>query len=187
MRKRKIIVAITGASGSIYAKLLVEELARHEDIDISLIISDNGSNVMRYEDSDSWIDSHSIKILDNKNMFSAMASGSANYEAMVIVPCSMGTLGKIASGIADNLICRSADVMIKERRTLIIVPRESPMNTIHLRNLVKLSECGTTIVPASPSFYSKPETITDLCKTITERILTLLNVETEAFEWGNNA
>lgn len=183
-RKRKIIIAVTGASGSIYARLLTEKLLLQNQTDISLIISDNGMAVMRYEDQTEWLKDSRLKHYDNHDFFSAPASGSARFDAMVIIPCSMGTAGRISSGVSDDLIGRAADVMLKERRTLIVASRETPLNTIHLRNLTTLSECGAVICPLSPSFYSHPLTIEEACSTVTDRILSLLGIETGGYEWG---
>jgi len=184
--KRRIIIAVTGASGSIYARLLGEQLSRSEEVgEIAVIITDNGRKVMEYEDSAGWLSSSRFTIYDNADMFSAPASGSAPFDAMVVVPCSMGTAGRIAGGVSNDLVGRAADVMLKERRTLIIVPREAPFNTIHLRNLTTLSECGAIVCPAAPSFYSLPTDIDSLCTTITERVISLLSLKMPHYQWHN--
>jgi 4-hydroxy-3-polyprenylbenzoate decarboxylase len=125
-----------------------------------------------------------IERFDNDDMFASPASGSARWDAMVIVPCSMGCVGRIASGVSSDLIARAADVTLKEGRTLIVVPREAPLNLIHLRNLTALAEAGAVVLPASPSFYSRPETIEQVCATVTDRILARLGVAFPHFEWG---
>lgn len=182
---QKIIVAITGASGSIYAKLLLDELVRAADVrEIALVMSENGRAVAEYERVALDLDSPKITVFANDDMFAAPASGSAGYDAMVVVPCSMGTVGRIASGVSPDLIGRAADVMLKERRRLIVVPRETPYGTIHLRNLLTLSEAGGIVVPASPSFYSHPEDIEALCRTVTERVVSLLGIAAPHYRWG---
>lgn len=186
-RKRKLIVAVTGASGSIYARLLCERLAKLDTVgEIALIQTANGHRVAAFEDDADWLSHACFTSYENDNLFGAPASGSASYDAMIIVPCSMGMAGRIASGISNDLVSRAADVMLKERRRLILVTREAPLNTIHLRNLLQLSEAGTIICPASPSFYSQPQTIDDLCNTLVERLLSLLGLEVPHYEWGSD-
>ncbi len=182
--KRNIIIAVTGASGSIYARLLCQRLAQVEEVErIALIVTRNGEEVCRYEDDASWMTNPRFTRYDNDDLFAPPASGSASFDAMVIIPCSMGMAGRVAAGISNDLTSRAADVMLKERRRLILVPREAPLSTIHLRNLTTLSECGAIICPAAPSFYSHPQDIETLCETIIERILTLLGVEAPHYEW----
>jgi 4-hydroxy-3-polyprenylbenzoate decarboxylase len=120
----------------------------------------------------------------NDDMFASPASGSAAWDAMVVVPCSMGCVGRIASGVSSDLIARAADVMLKEGRTLIVVPRETPLGLIHLRNLTTLAEAGAVVMPASPSFYSRPEEIEAVCATVVERIMARLGIDTPRYEWG---
>ena len=183
-KRRNIIVAVTGASGSIYARLLCQRLAQVEEVgDIALIVTSNGDAVCQYEDDTTWMENPRLTRYHNDNLFPPPASGSAPFDAMVVIPCSMGMAGRIAAGISNDLTSRAADVMLKERRRLILVPREAPMSTIHLRNLTTLSECGAIICPAAPSFYSHPQDIESLCGTIIERVLTLLEVDTPHYEW----
>lgn len=185
MKYNKIIIAITGASGSIYAKQLINKLQLQENApDIALIFSDNGKKVWDYELNNEKIDNKKIPIFSSNNFFAPPASGSSNYDAMIIIPCSMGTMGRIANGTSDNLIIRAADVMLKEKRKLIIVPRESPYNLIHIRNMETLLLAGAEILPASPSFYSKPQTLEELVNTIIERILSSLNYNNGNYKWG---
>ena len=186
-KKQKIIVAVTGASGSLYARLLVQKLLNFEEVELSLIVTDNGMAVARYEDNPDWMTDQRLRYYDNNDFFSAPASGSAGFDAMVIIPCTMGTLGRIAAGVSTDLIVRAADVMLKERRTLIVVPREAPYGTIHLRNMTTLSECGAIICPASPSFYSRPESIEAACETVVDRVLSLLGLDHGGYEWGGGA
>ncbi len=183
-QKRKIIVAVTGASGSIYARLLCQALAKCEQIEeTAVIFTDNGNKVARFEDTVEWDVSDKFILYNNNDMFSAPASGSAGFDSMVIIPCSMGMVGRISNGISNDLVSRAADVILKERGKLILVTREAPLNTIHLRNMTALSECGAIICPASPSFYSKPNNIEELCMTIVERVISLLGIEYPHYRW----
>lgn len=179
-------MAVTGASGSVYAELLMRQLLSHPDLtELALIFSDNGRAVAEYEGAAGLFEPYDarVKVFDNHDMFAPPASGSAGYDSMVIIPCSMGTVGRIAHGISGDLISRAADVMLKERRKLVVVPRETPMSTIHLRNLTALSECGAVIVPACPSFYSHPATIEELCRTVTDRACEHLGFPADGYHW----
>jgi 4-hydroxy-3-polyprenylbenzoate decarboxylase len=151
--------------------------------EIALIMSRNGEAVAEYEGAVIPTDSR-IRRFAFDDMFAPPASGSARYDSMVIAPCSMGTIGRIASGVSDSLVTRAADVMLKERRTLIVVPRETPLSLIHLRNMTTLTESGAIVLPASPSFYSRPTDITALCHTVTDRILSLLGLPCDRYVWG---
>jgi 4-hydroxy-3-polyprenylbenzoate decarboxylase len=184
-KKYRIIIGITGASGSLYARLLAGRLAAFEEVRVSVIVTDNGLKVMRYEDDDRWLRDERLTVYDNGDLFAVPASGSARFDAMVIVPASMGTVGRLAAGLGNDLLARAADVMLKERRRLIVCPREAPYGTIHLRNMTTLSECGAIVCPLSPSFYSRPDGIEALCGTVVDRICALLGLPVEgAFEWG---
>jgi 4-hydroxy-3-polyprenylbenzoate decarboxylase len=181
----KIIIAVTGASGSIYADKLIANVLQFSDYELTLIFSDTGKKVWKYElKKDIPEVNERMKIYNNNDYFAPPASGSANYKYMVIVPCSMGTLGRIAHGTSNDLISRSADVMLKEKAKLILVPRELPYNLIHLKNMTSLCQAGAMILPASPSFYSHPSTIEQLVETVTNRILKFIDIEKEMFEWG---
>lgn len=181
---RNIIVAVTGASGSIYARQLLERLlASPETGRIALIVSRRGQEVAEWEKT-SLPQSPRIERFDNDDMFAPTASGSARWDAMAVVPCSMGCVGRIAAGVSNDLIARSADVMLKEGRRLILVPRETPFNLIHLRNLTALAEAGAVIMPASPSFYSHPADIEAACATVTDRVAARLGIDSERYEWG---
>jgi len=185
-RGRKIVVAITGASGSIYAKRLLEylqQMPKQYDC-VDLVFSKNAKEVWAHElEGDSYSD-YSFKEYDFNDFYAPFASGSAGYDTMIICPSSMGTLGRIANGISNDLITRAADVMLKEGKQLIIVPRETPFNLIHLRNMTHLAEAGAVIIPAIPSFYSKPENIEQLVDTVVHRILQGAGFELESFQWG---
>lgn len=188
MSTGKLVVGITGASGAIYAQRFLRAAAEHYR-EIFLIMSEQAIQVACTElgvapnkkafSSKEWLgaDYPQIKLLDDKNYFTPPASGSFRHDGMVIVPCSMGTAGRIANGISDDLLTRSADVCLKEGRKLIVVPREMPWNLIMLRNLTQLAEAGATILPASPAWYGKPESLEELADTVVARILQSLGVE----------
>jgi 4-hydroxy-3-polyprenylbenzoate decarboxylase len=186
MEKKKIIVGITGASGAVYGKVLLESLAglRDQVEACGVIFSENALLVWEYEIGPFDPASVPFTVYKPNDFFAPTASGSAGYDAMIICPCSMGTLGRIASGVSNDLMTRSADVMLKERRKLILVPREAPYNLIHIRNMETLTLAGAIIVPASPSFYSKPSSIEALVKTVTDRTLALAGFEIPSYRWG---
>ena len=159
VKKRKIIIAITGASGSIYSKLLLDTLSTFQNIEVGVLLSDNAKIVWKTELENENYNNYPFTFY-NKNDFNApFASGSANYDTMVVIPCSMGTLGRIAQGISNDLLTRAADVILKERRKLILVARETPYSLIHINNMKLVTEAGGIICPATPSFYSQPKTI----------------------------
>ena len=180
----KIIVAITAASGAIYARQLLTSLVESSEVErIALIYSTNARAVVAHE-GEKMPCSAKIEEYYNDNLFASPASGSARWDAMVVVPSSVGTIGRVASGVSQTLIERSADVMLKERRRLIFVVRETPYSLIHLRNMITLTEAGAVILPATPSFYSLPKDIEAVCQTVTERITAMLGIEGERYEWG---
>lgn len=180
----KVVVAITAASGAIYARQLVEALVASNEVErVALIYSANARAVVAHE-GETMPQSPKIEEYDNSNLFASPASGSARWDAMVVVPSSVGTIGRVASGVSQTLIERSADVMLKERRRLIFVVRETPYSLIHLRNMTTLTEAGAVILPATPSFYSLPKDIEAVCQTVTERIVAMLGIESERYEWG---
>ena len=184
---KRLIVGITGASGSIYAKQLLLALDR-EDIEIHIVITDNGKAVFKYEldlDFDEWISSFTdVFVHDNSNMFSSIASGSFRTAGMIILPCSMATMAKIAHGIGDTLLCRAADVVLKQRKKLVVCPRETPLNTIHIKNMLAVSESSGIIFPTVPAFYAKPDSLEDMVNISVSRILEVFDIETEKyFEW----
>ena len=180
----KIVVAITAASGAIYARQLLAELIESNDVErIALIYSANARAVAAHE-GESMPNSPKVEVYENDDLFAPPASGSARWDAMVVVPSSVGTIGRVASGVSQTLIERAADVMLKERRRLIFVVRETPYSLIHLRNMTALTEAGAVILPATPSFYSLPQDIEEVCQTVTERITAMLGIEGERYEWG---
>jgi 4-hydroxy-3-polyprenylbenzoate decarboxylase len=197
-------VAITGGSGAPYALRLLQALlaAGHE---VHLVISPSGETILRVESGiklgktlrekaatiATAIESErhqALRVFDPMNLAAPISSGSFACAGMVIVPCSTGTLSRIANGISSNLIERAADVMLKERRRLVVVPRETPLNEIHLRNMLTLRQAGADILPAMPAFYHKPRHIADLIDMIVGRVLDRLGVENELFQrWGGDA
>lgn len=185
---RKIIVAITGASGAIYAQMLLSKLRdlKNPPEEIAVIFSDTGKEVWEYETGAKYIPDPPEKEFSNKTFYAPFASGSSHYDTMIICPASMGTAGRIANGTSDDLIARAADVILKERRRLIIVPRETPYNYIHIKNMETLTLAGAIICPASPSFYSKPQTINELVMTVVDRIIDLAGFENNGYRWMEN-
>lgn len=184
---RKIVIGITGASGAIFARRLIEKLdllSNSENI-VHLVFSKNAMDVWRYELDENPLESLTYSIYDPNDYFAPFASGSAGFDTMIICPCSMGTIARIAHGISSDLISRSADVMLKENKKLILVPRETPYNLIHLKNLTALKEAGAIIIPATPSFYSKPKTIIELVDTVVDRILQHAGFNVKSFRWGD--
>jgi 4-hydroxy-3-polyprenylbenzoate decarboxylase len=186
MQKHKIIIGITGASGSIYGKKLLEKLGELPDqiAECSVIFSANAKNVWNYEIGPFDPAQIKFKIYEPDDFFAPMASGSAGYDSMIICPCTMGTLGRIAAGISNDLMTRAADVILKERKKLILVTREMPFSLIHINNMKLLTEAGAVICPASPSFYNKPEKIEELIMTVVDRVLKLVGFEFPSFRWG---
>lgn len=184
---KKIAVAITGASGSIYARLLLQKLEglKEQITEFSLVMTDNAKQVWATELGDNNYDRFSARYFSTKDFTAPFASGSAKYDAMIIVPCSMGTLGRIASGTSNDLITRGADVMLKERRKLILVVRDTPYNLIHIRNMEAVTLAGGIICPASPSFYSKPQTIEQAAATVVDRVIDLAGLQSSSFRWGS--
>jgi flavin prenyltransferase len=183
---RKLVVAATGASGSIYFKLLLDKLAvlsPHWD-ELAVVMSDNARDVWETELGNRDYGNYAFPFY-SKNDFSApFASGSGQFDTMIIVPCSMGTLGRVATGISNDLITRAADVVLKERRKLICVVRETPYNLIHIRNMEAVTLAGGIICPATPSFYSKPQSIEEVAGTVVDRIIDLAGFESKSFRWG---
>lgn len=178
----RIVIGITGASGSIYAYRLIDFLAK-ENHEIHLVFTKSGASVLEYECKISVKDLEKkvFKLYDNNDFFATVASGSFRTEAMVIVPCSMKTVGLIANGISMNLLTRVADVTIKEGRPLLIVPRETPLNTMHLENLLKLSKAGVRILPASPGFYHLPQNLNALVDMLVGKICDNLGIDNNLF------
>ncbi|NNU33489.1 UbiX family flavin prenyltransferase [Mucilaginibacter sp. S1162] len=186
--KKKIVVAITGASGSIYAKLLLDKLQNlnSQVKEVAVVMSDNAKQVWQFELDNEAYNKLPFKFYAKNDFMAPFASGSARFDTMVIVPCSMGTLGRIAGGISDDLITRAADVMLKERRKLILVARDTPLNLIHIRNMATVTEAGGIICPAVPSFYNKPQTVEEVALTVVNRVIDLIGLENDSYRWGGN-
>ena len=183
---RKIVIAISGASGSIYAANLLDKLlaAKEQWTELSVVMTENAKEVWKTElENDSW-KNYPLKFYSTTDFSAPFASGSGQYDTMIIIPCSMGTLGRIASGISNDLITRATDVMLKERRKLICVIRDTPYNLIHIRNMETVTLAGGIICPATPSFYSQPKTIEQVAATVVDRVLDLAGFDIKTFRWG---
>ncbi len=183
---KKIVLGIGGSSGSIYARLLLERLSQIPDqvADCAIVMSENAHVNWRIEQEDKEVSSYGHTLYEKYNFSAPFASGSARYDTMIICPCSMGLLGRIANGISDDLMTRAADVMLKERRKLILVPRETPYNLIHIENMRQITLAGGIVCPATPSFYSKPSTIDELAMTVVDRVLDLAGFGIDTYRWG---
>ncbi|AAB98082.1 TPA: UbiX family flavin prenyltransferase [Methanocaldococcus jannaschii] len=181
----KIIVCITGASGVIYAKRLLEVLK--DRAEVNLIISNSAKKIIKEELDIDWkeIKKLATDYYENDDFFSPLASGSNKFDAVVVVPCSMKTLSAIANGYSANLIVRVCDIALKERRKLIIMPREMPFNSIHLENMLKLSNLGAIVMPPIPAFYNKPKNVNDIINFVVGRVLDILGIDNSLFKrWG---
>jgi flavin prenyltransferase len=186
---RKIVVAITGASGSLYASILLEKLLTLSDQweTVSIVMTKNARQVWQTELGNKRYEDLPFDIYEKDNFEAPFASGSAKYDTMIIVPCSMGNLGRIAAGISSDLISRAADVILKERRKLICVVRDTPYNLVHIRNMETITLAGGIICPASPSFYSNPSTIEEVVATVVDRVIDLAGFDLESFRWGKQS
>lgn len=182
----KIAVAITGASGSIYAQLLLQklQLLKEQCQAVSLVMTDNACEVWKTELQNEEYQKLPFPLYTTTDFSAPFASGSAQYNIMIIIPCSMGTLGRIAAGVSNDLITRAADVMLKERRKLICVVREAPYNLIHIKNMETITLAGGIICPATPSFYSRPQTIEEAAATVVDRVIDLAGLKNESYRWG---
>ena len=174
----KLTIAITGASGVIYGKRLLEEL-HNKKVETHLVMSQAAKKIIKHElgTSEKTLEKLATHVHEIDDWSSPIVSGSYKTDGMVIVPCSMKTLAGIASGFAENVILRAADVALKEKRKLILVPRETPLSTIHIRNMLDLAQQGAIIVPAMPAFYHKPKNIDDLVDFMVGRVLDVLGIE----------
>jgi len=181
----KIAVGVTGASGAIYAKLFIEALNKlsNQIEEVGIVFSSTARFVWKFE-LESQPNIFDFTEYKNNNFMAPFASGSAGYDALVIIPCSMGTLGRIANGTSETLMLRAADVMLKERRKLILVAREAPLNLIHIKNMETLTQAGAIICPATPSFYNKPQTIEEACLTVVNRVIDLIGLKQDIKRWG---
>ncbi len=186
MIKKKLVVGVTGASGSIYAKVLFDKLLLLEaQIErIGAVMSDNARFVWNHELASEDLARYTFSFYEKNDFTAPFASGSSGYDAMIICPCSMGTMGRIAAGISDDLVTRAADVMLKEKRKLILIIRDTPYNLIHINNMKAITEAGGIICPATPSFYSLPKTFEELAATVVDRALQISGFELNTFRWG---
>lgn len=182
----KVVVAITGASGSVYAKVLLDKLQAYSNQleAVGVVMSDNAKEVWKHELQNTAFENYPFKQYSKMDFNAPFASGSAKYNVMIVVPCSMGTMARIASGISNDLITRSADVILKERRKLILVTRDTPLSLIHINNMKTITEAGGIICPASPSFYSNPKDFEALAATVVDRVLDLAGIEQKTYRWG---
>jgi len=183
---KKIVIAITGASGAVYAKLLLEKLQQlhHQIAEVAIVMSDNAKQVWQFELDNQDYEKFPYRFYDKNDFMAPFASGSAKFDTMVVVPCSMGALGRIAGGISDDLITRAADVILKERRKLILVARDTPFSLIHIRNMATVTVAGGIICPAVPSFYNKPQTVEEVALTVVNRVIDLMGLENDGYRWG---
>lgn len=183
---RKLVVAATGASGSIYVKLLLDKLAQMKGqwSEIGIVMSDNAREVWETELGHTEYKNYPFQTYSKTDFSAPFASGSGQFDTMIIIPCSMGTLGRIAGGISNDLITRAADVVLKERRKLICVVRETPYNLIHIRNMEAVTLSGGIICPATPSFYSRPQTLEEAAATVVDRVLDLAGFDVKTYRWG---
>lgn len=184
--KNKVVLAITGASGSIYAKLLIDQLLLLKDQyeEFSLVMSKNAREVWSTELGNESYNDIPVQFFDKYDFSAPFASGSAKYNIMIVAPCSMGTLGRIAAGVSDDLITRSADVILKERRKLILMVRETPYSLIHIQNMERVTLAGGIICPATPSFYSQPKTLEEASLTVVHRVLDIAGFDVNSYRWG---
>ncbi len=183
---KKTVVAITGASGSLYAKVLLDKLTQLKDQwnELSVVMTENAREVWKTELENDSFKNYPARFYSPQDFMAPFASGSGLYDTMLIVPCSMGTLGRIASGVSNDLISRAADVILKERRKLVCVVRETPYNLIHIRNMETITLAGGIICPATPSFYSKPKTLEEAAATVIDRVLDIAGYSISTFRWG---
>jgi len=188
MEKKKIVIAVTGASGAIYAKILFDKLqSLKEQIEaVGVVMSDNAKEVWKHELGNEDYKKVPFTFYEKNNFSAPFASGSAKYNTMIVCPCSMGSLARIASGISNDLTTRAADVMLKERRKLILVTRETPLSLIHINNMKTVTEAGGIIAPASPSFYNSPKNLEEAAKTVIDRIIDLCGLEQKTFRWSES-
>jgi flavin prenyltransferase len=182
----KIVVAITGASGSIYANQLLNKLVglKEQWQELAVVMTENAKLVWQTELENEAYNNYPIIFYTQNDFFAPFASGSGQYNTMIVIPCSMGTLGRIATGVSSDLITRAADVILKEKRKLICVVRDTPYNLIHIRNMETVTLAGGIICPATPSFYSKPTTIEAVANTVVDRVLDLAGIDISTFRWG---
>lgn len=182
----KILIAITGASGAIYPKLLIEKLLQLKEqwTEVSVVMSTNAKQIWTTEIGNDDFKNLAVKFFEKNDFNAPFASGSAKYNIMIVAPCSMGTLSRIASGASNDLVTRAADVILKERRKLVLMLRETPYSLVHIKNMEAVTLAGGIICPATPSFYSRPKTIEDAAMTVVDRLLDLAGLDINSYRWG---
>ena len=183
----KVVVAITGASGAVYARSVLDKLTQLQGQyeEVAVVMSRNAATVWQTETGDESYRNYPFRFYTTDDFSAPFASGSGKFNIMIVVPCSMGTLGRIATGISNDLVTRAADVILKERRKLICVVRETPYNLVHIRNMETVTLAGGIICPATPSFYSRPTTAEEIVATVSDRVLDLAGFNINTFRWGN--
>ena len=183
----KILIVISGASGAIYPKLLIDKLLKIKDQwdELSVVMSNNAKEIWKSELGNEGYNDLPVQFYDKNDFNAPFASGSAKYNIMIVSPCSMGTLARIASGISNDLVTRAADVILKERRRLILMLRETPYSLIHIKNMEAVTQAGGVICPATPSFYSNPSTVEEVAMTVVDRLIDLAGLDIATFRWGS--
>lgn len=188
---QKIVLGITGASGSVYAQALVEALraaSAKQPLTLAVVLSSTAQQVWEHEvsgDLRAWLEARDVPVFSGRDYSAPFASGSAKWDSMVVAPCSMSTVAKVAHGISDDLLTRAADVILKERRRLILVARETPLSAIHLENMLAVTRAGALVLPATPSFYRRPTSVAEVVHSVIARILDHLDIEHETPRWGD--
>jgi 4-hydroxy-3-polyprenylbenzoate decarboxylase len=186
MTKKKVVVAVGGSSGAIYAKVLLDKLAAMPEqlTAVGIVMSDNAKYNWTLELGNELYRDYPFDFYGKMDFMAPFASGSAKYDTMIICPCSMGLMGRVASGVSTDLTTRAADVVLKERRRLILVPRDTPYSLIHINNMKLITEAGGIICPACPSFYSNPKNFEELAATVIDRVLDLAGFELKSYRWS---
>lgn len=183
---RKIVVAVTGSSGAVYAKVLLDKLSQLQNqlANVGIVLSDNAKVNWELEIGPADFSAYTFQFYEKNDFYAPFASGSAQYDTMIVCPCSMGTLARIATGVSNDLVTRAADVILKERRRLILVTRDTPLSLIHINNMKTVTEAGGIICPACPSFYSKPTDLEAIAATVVDRVLDLAGLDAGGYRWG---
>ena len=184
--RNKILIAVSGASGAIYPHLLINKLLQIKDQweELSVVMSTNAKQIWATELGNESFKNLPVKFFEKNNFNAPFASGSAKYNIMIVSPCSMGTLSRIASGTSNDLVTRAADVILKERRKLVLMIRETPYSLIHIKNMEAVTLAGGIVCPATPSFYSRPNTIEEAAMTVVDRMLDIAGLDIQAYRWG---
>ena len=180
----KIVIAVSGSSGSRYAKILIEKLQKMQELELALVYSQQALVNWKLENPEVDLNSYPINYYGPNDFNAPFASGSARWDGMIVCPCSAGFLAKVATGIAEDLMSRAAQVMLKERKKLILVFRETPLSIIHIENMKKVTLAGAIVCPAVPSFYSKPKDLDEVLSTVTDRAIDLVGLDSKSYQWG---